>query len=138
MNPENKSETFTEGKDINSVLCNHFNSFGKESSIDLKLKKEIEDFISNVNNNEVSVNSPILVKFSKEQIGKIVNRLHSGKSSGIDEIPNEFLKFGSELLVNSLVDLFTIISDLETIPDEWGKGIIKPLHKSGTVFDIDN
>jgi hypothetical protein len=138
MNPENKSETFTEGKDINSVLCNHFNSFGKESSIDLKLKKEIEDFISNVNNNEVSVNSPILVKFSKEQIGKIVNRLHTGKSSGIDEIPNEFLKFGGELLVNSLVDLFTIISDLETIPEEWGKGIIKPLHKSGTVFDIDN
>jgi hypothetical protein len=88
MNPENKSETFTKGKDINSV---HFNSFGKESSIDLKLKKEIEDFISNVNNNEVSLNSPILVKFSKEQIGKIVNRLHTGKSSGIDEIPNEFL-----------------------------------------------
>ena len=109
MNPENKSETFTKGKDINSV---HFNSFGKESSIDLKLKKEIEDFISNVNNNEVSLNSPILVKFSKEQIGKIVNRLHTGKSSGIDEIPNEFLKFGGELLVNSLVDLFTIISDL--------------------------
>jgi hypothetical protein len=42
MNPENKSETFTKGKDINSVMCNHFNSFGKESSIDLKLKKKIE------------------------------------------------------------------------------------------------
>jgi hypothetical protein len=54
MNPENKSETFTKGKDINLVMCNHFNSFGKESSIDLKLKKKIEDFISNVNNNEVS------------------------------------------------------------------------------------
>ena len=27
---------------------------------------------------------------------------------------------------------------METIPEEWGKGIIKPLHKSGTVFDIDN
>ena len=138
MNPENKSETFTKGKDINSVMCNRFNSFGKESSIDLKLKKKIEDFISNVNNNEVSVNSPILLKFSKEQIGNIANRLHSGKSSGIDEIPNEFLKFGGELLVNSLVDLFTVISDLETIPDEWGKGIIKSLHKSGTDFYIDN
>ena len=102
------------------------------------MKKEIEDFISNVNNNEVSVNSPNLLKFSKEQIGKIVNRDHSDKSSDIDEIPNEFLKFGGELLVNSLVDLFTVISDLETIPDEWGKGIIKSLHKSGMDFDIDN
>jgi hypothetical protein len=82
----------------------------------------------------VSVNSPILVKFSKEQIGKIVNRLHTGKSSGIDEIPNEFLKFGGEPLFSSLVDLFTIISDLETIPEEWGKGIIKPLHKSGHII----
>jgi hypothetical protein len=28
MNPENKYETFTAGKDINSVLCNHYDSFG--------------------------------------------------------------------------------------------------------------
>ena len=50
MNPENKYETFTAGKDINSALCNHYDSFGKESSIDQKKKKETEEFISNTNN----------------------------------------------------------------------------------------
>jgi hypothetical protein len=85
-------------------MCNRFNSFGKESSIDLKLKKKIEDFISNVNNNEVSVNSPILLKFSKEQIGNIANRLHSGKSrfqfSLIFFSLNGFLNFTLTDLIN--------------------------------------
>jgi hypothetical protein len=24
------------------------------------------------------------------------------------------------------------------IPDDWCKGIIKPLHKSGSIYDLDN
>jgi hypothetical protein len=34
-------------------------------------------------------------------------------------------------MIKSLSDLFTCISDFEMIPDDWCKGIIKPLHKSG-------
>jgi hypothetical protein len=33
---------------------------------------------------------------------------------------------------------FTAISDIELIPDDWQKGIVKPLHKSGSVYDLDN
>ena len=36
----------------------------------------------------------------------------AGKTCGIDEIPNEFLKFGGQTLITSLIDLFRLISDL--------------------------
>jgi hypothetical protein len=38
----------------------------------------------------------------------------------------------------SYVDMFTAISDIEVIPDDWHIGIIRPLHKSGSLYDIDN
>jgi hypothetical protein len=41
-------------------------------------------------------------------------------------------------MIKSLSDLFTCISDFEMIPDDWCKGIIKPLHKSGSIYDLDN
>jgi hypothetical protein len=53
-------------------------------------------------------------------------------------IPNEFLKYGGDIMIKSLSDLFTCISGFEMMPDDWCKGIIKPLHKSGSIYDLDN
>jgi hypothetical protein len=65
--------------------------------------------------------------------------LKSGKAPGVDDIPNDFLKYGGDSMVRSLTELFfTAISDIELIPDDWQKGIVKPLHKSGSVYDLDN
>ena len=30
------------------------------------------------------------------------------------------------------------IPDLEQIPSDWQKGIIKPIHKSGSIIELDN
>ncbi|VDI49574.1 Hypothetical predicted protein [Mytilus galloprovincialis] len=133
MNPKNKSELFTDEKDINAVLSNHFNSFGRDSSLKLNMLNEVKDFLSSVEKNEVFPDSHISVKIDREQIGKIIRNLQSYKASGIDEIPNEFLKFGGDALVDSLVDLFTTITDLEAVPDDWQNGIIKRLLKAGNV-----
>jgi hypothetical protein len=43
-------------------------------------------------------------------------KLKSAKAPGIDEIPNDFLKFGGDIMIRSLVDMFTAISDIEVIP----------------------
>jgi hypothetical protein len=40
-------------------------------------------------------------------------KLKSGKAPGIDEIPNDFLKFGGDIMIRSLVDMFTAISDIQ-------------------------
>jgi len=37
----------------------------------------------------------------------------------------------------SLADLFIVVTDLEAIPLDWQKGIIVPIHYSGSVHDID-
>jgi hypothetical protein len=53
-------------------------------------------------------------------------------------LPNDFLKFGGDIMIRSLVDMLTAISDIEVIPDDWHSGIIRPLHKSGSPYDLDN
>lgn len=40
--------------------------------------------------------------------------------------------------MDSLVDLFTIITHLEAVFDDWQNGIIKLITKAGSVYDIDN
>ena len=37
-----------------------------------------------------------------------------------------------------MLDLFTKITDLEKIPEDWHKGIIKPIHKRGSMYDLNN
>jgi hypothetical protein len=57
---------------------------------------------------------------------------------GHDEIPKEFLQYGGKAMLPSLVDLFTAISDFELILSDWQKGILKPLHTYGSLFELDN
>jgi hypothetical protein len=64
--------------------------------------------------------------------------LKSGKAPGVDYIPNDFLKYGGDSMASSLTERFTAISDIELIPDDWQTEIVKPLHKSGSVYDLDN
>ena len=76
--------------------------------------------------------------FTAESISDTLRGLKSGKAPGVDGIPNDFLKYGGDAMIRSLSDLFTFISDCEQIPNEWQRGIIIPLHKSGSVYDLDN
>ena len=78
------------------------------------------------------------IKITKLEIASRLRKLKNGKSCGIDDIPNEFLKYGGESMIHALSNLLTYISDMETIPREWGQGLIKPIHKSGPVNNIDN
>lgn len=41
-------------------------------------------------------------------------------------------------MLSLLVDLFTAISDFQQIPSDWQNCIIKPIHKSGSLFELYN
>jgi hypothetical protein len=60
--------------------------------------------------------------------------LKSGKAAGLGGIPNEFLKFGGDIMITSLTNLFITISDLEQTPSDWQKGIIILIHKSASIL----
>ena len=77
---------------------------------------EVEDFVSKINQNLITSDTPITLNIHRENIKSVLESLRSGKAGGIDEISNEFLKYGGNTLLNSLLDLFTKITDLETIP----------------------
>jgi hypothetical protein len=46
----------------------------------------------------------------------------SGKAVGLDGIPNEFLKFGGDVMITSFTNLFITVSDLEQTSSDWQKG----------------
>jgi hypothetical protein len=51
----------------------------------------------------------------RPSIEKILKELQSGKAVGSDGIPNEFLKYGGDIMITSLAGLCIAVTDLETL-----------------------
>jgi hypothetical protein len=68
------------------------------------------------------------LEMKKPSIEKILKELQWGKAVGPDGIPNDLMKYGGDIMMSSLADLFIAVTDLETIPLAWQKGIIVPIH----------
>ena len=80
------------------------------------------------------LNSPITI----DEIQKAIRKIKCKKAAGIDGIPAEFYKHGSNELLPALVLLFnTIIANGEN-PSSWATGIIHPVHKTADHNVLDN
>ena len=141
FNPENHSMMLVDAGDINNALKSHISSIGQDR-VDTEnniFQCEVEDFVSKIDQNLIISDIPISLNIHRENIKSVLESLISGKACGIDEIPNEFLKYGGNTLLNSLLDLFTKkILILKKIPQDWHKGIIRPIHKGGSMYNLDN
>ena len=78
------------------------------------------------------------VEISLNEIRKGVKSLKCGKSSGPDLLLNEFLKYGINSLIEYMHILFNKIFDTGIFPDAWGEGYIVPLHKKGSIENVEN
>ncbi len=123
---------------IRDILSEHFQSFGIKSMSNANFKKHIDDFVEKIDNNEIQESSPVSIKLHSVKITELLSSLKLGKACGPDGLPNEFLKYGGNAIVDTLVKLFTLITDIEVVPNEWHEGIIKPLLKCGSCYDLDN
>jgi len=84
-------------------------------------------------------NSMLNYHFTEEEVGKVTAKLKSGKSSGIDQIVNEFLKNSPPQMFPLLVKYFNLILDSGIIPSDWKIGVIIPIYKKkGSIDDPDN
>lgn len=72
------------------------------------------------------INEPI----NEAEIHKAIKQLHNGKSSGIDNIKNEHIKYTAHLMVPIYKKVFNIIFDSGKIPESWSIGVIKPIYKN--------
>ena len=77
-------------------------------------------------------------EISVSEIRKGVQSLKNGKSCGPDLFLNEFIKYGINSLIGYLHVLFNKIFDTGFFPDAWGEGYIVPLHKKGSIENVEN
>ena len=64
--------------------------------------------------------------------------MKSGKAPGVDSIHGEMLKADLSTATRVLTNLFDTIWDKETIPSDWGKGLIIKIPKKGNLQVCDN
>ena len=85
-------------------------------------------------NNEI-LNASISI----EELRNEVRKLKRNKSSGVDNIINEFLKTCPETVLILLRNYFNLIMDTGITPTQWSLGIIQPIYKNkGSTDDPNN
>ena len=73
-----------------------------------------------------------------DQVKSRIRKLKSGKAPGLDQIPNEVIKAGGEVMAKMLHELFVKAVCAGREPLEWKTGTSVPLHKKGPVTNPDN
>ena len=105
------------------------NNLTSEQS-DSEFKKED---LSQGNNEELNRD------FNVDEIEKLIKKLKTGKSCGIDNIINEYLKKCPTSMKNAIVSLFNLVLKSGIVPSDWCIGIIIPLFKNkGDINDVNN
>ena len=75
---------------------------------------------------------------TKDEISKCLHALKNRKSSGLDCISNEMLKYGESLLLPCILKIFNSVLQLGIYPTEWKLGYLNPIYKSGVRSDPSN
>jgi hypothetical protein len=66
-----------------------------------------------------------------EEVRRVVVKLRNEKAAGFDEIPYEMYKFGGEMMIKKLHELFVEIWKEERVPSKWNESKVVLLHKGG-------
>ena len=77
-------------------------------------------------------------KITVKEICDAISKLKNNKASGIDGIPNEILKSGSNVLAPVLHKLFNLIFCSGTYPRKWSWSYICPIFKAGNPGKPEN
>ena len=100
------------------MTCSIMNSENKKIA-------ELHDLVSNMNDNNVLLNSTI----SLAEISEVTKTLKNNKSVGFDNIPNEILK--NENVKIALCNYLNACFKFSKVPSVWLKSVIIPIPKGG-------
>ena len=71
-------------------------------------------------------------------IYRALSKLKNGKSTGIDNIPNQALKVIKDVVTNSLTDIFNACIKHKVFPHDLKVGRVTPIFKEGEKEDLNN
>ena len=74
----------------------------------------------------------------REEVSTAIISLKKNKSPGLDNILNEFLIAGKDILLDPLCNLFNTVFSSSTYPVLWSLNYLRPIHKKGDKKDPDN
>ena len=77
-------------------------------------------------------------KITEKEVYNAIKSLKNNKSPGTDHIRNEMLKSGIDILTKPLTTIFNLILRTGIYPNDWSKGKIISVHKSGDKSDPQN
>ena len=78
------------------------------------------------------------VNIAQQEILKAIKELKPNRSGGPDKVINEFFIHGRDTLLPHLQTLFNILLDKGYFPSTWTEGYIVPIHKKGSINEVDN
>ena len=78
-------------------------------------------------------------KITEEELLDAIKNLKNNKSTGLDDILNEYLKNSTAELTQIYCKIFNIVLYTGIIPENWTIGIIQPVNKNkGDTMEPDN
>lgn len=132
--PEDQDLVIDDPLVIKKTLTSYWSGLGSDNSPDGTIK----DKLSKLETQCPLPDSLHLIDMNNDLLDFAVAKLRTGKATGKDNIPGEFLKNGGLSLRSALLDLFNKIMLCEKLPEEWYEGIVKPLFKDGNRECLNN
>ena len=85
-------------------------------------------------------NEPLCLnrEFDLTEVVEVIECMSNNKAPGIDGIVAEMLKSGQVVLAPFLLKLFNAVLTQGVFPSVWSKAILLPIHKKGSVNDVNN
>ena len=79
-----------------------------------------------------------IADITEEEILKAVKFLKLGKSAGLDGVIPEMFVYGIQYILPMLTRFFNRLFETGDFPDSWGRSILVPIHKNGSLDSPDN
>ena len=92
----------------------------------------------NLHNIEENFRTPLDYAFNCKEIRQGIFKLKNHKQPGLDQVHNEFIKYGRDILLLPLVKLFNRILISGTFLDAWNVSLISFLPKNNDIYDCNN
>jgi hypothetical protein len=90
-------------------------------------KNEIKIDLDNIDSDSENV---LNRRIEEGEVKTAIKQMKNGKTPGIDNVINEYIKTPADLMTPLYVNLFNIILDNGVFPNEWLIGVIKPIFKN--------